>query len=113
MTAFKGEIWLANLNPVKRENEVGKTRPVLIFQNDDLNSSEYLTTIILPLTTSLIDNVEPLRFRVSKREKLLQKSDILVAQIRAIDNSRLVEKVAKLENWEIKKVKELFDEVLE
>jgi mRNA interferase MazF len=113
MTVFKGEVWLANLNPVKRANEVGKTRPVLIFQNDDLNSSEYPTTIILPLTTSLIDNAEPLRFRVLKREKLLQNSDVLVAQVRAIDNSRFVEKIAKLENWEMKRVKELFDEILE
>lgn len=48
MTAYRGEIWLANLNPVKKNNEVGKVRPVLIFQNDDLNESQYPTTIILP-----------------------------------------------------------------
>jgi mRNA interferase MazF len=31
--AYRGEIWLANLNPNKKNNEVGKTRPVLIIQD--------------------------------------------------------------------------------
>ena len=113
MTAYRGEIWIANLNPIKKSNEVGKVRPVLILQNDELNRSEYPTTIILPLSTSLIDDAEPLRFRVSKRDKLKKDSDILIAQIRSIDNSRLVEKVGELSKNEIEKVKELLDEILD
>jgi mRNA interferase MazF len=113
MMAYRGEIWIANLNPIKKSNEVGKVRPVLIFQNDELNRSEYPTTIILPLSTSLIDDAEPLRFRVTKRDNLKKDSDILIAQIRSIDNSRLVEKVGELSKNEIEKVKELLDEILE
>jgi mRNA interferase MazF len=113
MMAYRGEIWIANLNPIKKSNEVGKVRPVLIFQNDELNRSEYPTTIILPLSTSLIDDAEPLRFRITKRDKLKKDSDILIAQIRSIDSSRLVEKVGELSKNEIEKVKELLDEILE
>ena len=112
MTAYKGEIWLANLNPVKKSNEVGKTRPVLVFQNNDLNESSYPTTIILPLTTVLIDNAEPLRLRVLKRENLKKDSDLLLAQIRAIDNSRLIEKLAILKEEELLKVKSLLNEII-
>lgn len=107
----RGEIWLANLNPVKKNNEMGKIRPVLVFQNDELNHSEYPTTIIIPLTTSLIDDAEPIRMRVKKREKLLQDSDLVITQIRSIDNDRFVEKLASIKIEEMKKVKELFDEV--
>jgi mRNA interferase MazF len=107
----RGEIWLANLNPVKKNNEMGKIRPVLIFQNDELNHSEYPTTIVIPLTTSLIDDAEPIRMRVKKREKLLQDSDLVITQIRSIDNNRFVEKLASLKTDEMKKVKELFDEI--
>jgi len=107
----RGEIWLANLNPVKKNNEMGKIRPVLIFQNDELNHSEYPTTIVIPLTTSLIDDAEPIRMRVEKREKLLQDSDLVITQIRSIDNNRFVEKLASLKTDEMKKVKELFDEI--
>lgn len=70
MTALRSEIWLANLNPSKKSNEIGKIRPVVIFQNDELNQSSYPTTVILPLTTALIDEAKPLRFRVKKRENL-------------------------------------------
>lgn len=112
MTALRSEIWLANLNPSKKSNEIGKIRPVLIFQNDELNRSSYPTTVILPLTTSLIDHAKPLRFRVNKRDKLQKDSDILIAHIRSIDNVRLIEKVATLSEEEMIEVKELLDEVL-
>ena len=112
MTAYRGEIWLANLNPVKKNNEVGKVRPVLILQNDDLNESSYPTTVILPLTTSLVEDAQPLRMRICKRENLKEDSDILIAQIRAIDNERLIEKLCVLSAKELKIVKQLLDEVL-
>lgn len=112
MTAYRGEIWLANLNPAKRANEVAKVRPVLVVQNNDLNESAYATTIILPLTTSLIEDAEPLRMRITKRERLKEDSDLLIAQIRAIDNERLSEKLATLSDKEMQAVKGFLDEVL-
>jgi len=112
MMALRSEIWLANFNPSKKSNEIGKIRPVLIFQNDELNRSSYPTTVILPLSTSLIDNAKPLRFRVNKREQLEKDSDILIDHIRSIDNIRLIEKVATLNEDEMIEVKELLDEVL-
>jgi mRNA-degrading endonuclease toxin of MazEF toxin-antitoxin module len=36
------ELWLANLNPVKKNNAMGKIRPVLIFQNNELNHASTL-----------------------------------------------------------------------
>ncbi len=112
MTALRSDIWLANLNPSKKSNEIGKIRPVVIFQNDELNKSSYPTTIILPLTTELIDDAQPLRFRVSKRENLKKDSDVLIAHIRSVDNIRLIEKVASLSENEMIEIKELLDEVL-
>lgn len=112
MTACRGEIWLINLNPIKKNNEIGKIRPALVLQNDELNSANYPTTIILPLTTSLIDDAEPLRYRVSSRDKLEQDSDILIANIRAIDNARFIEKLAILSSKEVFYIKNLLDEVL-
>ena len=112
MTAYRGEIWLTNFNPVKKNNEIGKIRPALVLQNDELNAGNYATTIVLPLTTSLIDDAEPLRYRVTKREKLEKDSDILIANIRAIDNTRFVEKLATLSRQELFIIKNLLDEVL-
>lgn len=85
-----GEIWLANLNPNKGK-EPGKARPVLILQEQALLDAEHPTTIIMPLTTQLIDDAYPLRVRINKSSKLLKPSDIIIDQIRAIDNRRLIE----------------------
>jgi mRNA interferase MazF len=83
-----GTIWLANLNPGKG-TEPGKTRPVLILQDQALLDAGHPSTIIIPLTTNLIDDAEPLRVRVKAREKLAKDSDLLIDQIRTIDNRRL------------------------
>ncbi len=85
----KGEIYLARLNP-KKGNEVGKIRPILIYQTNFLNDCEHPTTIVLPISTHLIDNSYPLRYRLNKRDNLEKNSDILCDQIRAIDNQRII-----------------------
>jgi mRNA interferase MazF len=109
----KGEIWLANLNPAKKNNKVGKIRPVLIFQINDLNHNQYPTTITIPLTTSLIDDAEPIRIRILKRDNLLKDSDLILTQIRAIDNTRLIKKIASLTRKEYGTVKTLFQELID
>jgi mRNA interferase MazF len=85
-----GDIWLANLNP-GRGTEPGKTRPVIILQNQVLLDVEHPSTLIIPLTTNLIDKAEPLRLRIKSQDKLKKDSDLLIDQIRAIDNLRLIE----------------------
>ena len=85
-----GEIWLANLNP-GRGSEPGKIRPVLILQNQALLDADHPSTLIIPLTTNLVENTEPLRIRIAAAEKLQQDSDLLIDQLRAIDNNRLIE----------------------
>lgn len=84
----RGEVWLANLNP-RRGTEAGKTRPVLIVQAQPLIDAGHLSTLIIPLTTNLVDDAEPLRIRVAAQSSLLRDSDLLVDQLRAIDNRRL------------------------
>ncbi|HFU74866.1 MAG TPA: type II toxin-antitoxin system PemK/MazF family toxin [Arcobacter sp.] len=113
MMVSRGDIYLANLNPVKKNNEIGKIRPVVVYQNDELNHSYYPTTIIFPLSTDLVNEAEPLRMRISKRDNLEKDSDLIVTQIRAIDNRRLIKKIAKLKKEELIKLKQLFDEVVE
>lgn len=84
----QGEIWLANLNPGKG-SEPGKTRPVLIVQGQALLDAGHPSTLVIPLTTNLIEDAEPLRIRVAAHGKLKQDSDLLIDQLRAIDNRRL------------------------
>ncbi len=96
------DIWIADLNP-SRGSEPGKTRPVVIVQTDLLNDS-HLSTIVCPVTTNIQPEVELLRVHL-KKTQLDKLSDILVDQIRAIDNKRLIKKVGKLNEEQIKILK--------
>jgi mRNA interferase MazF len=87
------DIWLANLNPSKG-TEPGKIRPVVVIQTNLLNG-EHPSTIVCPITTNVQPELEILRIHL-KKTQLDKPSDVLVDQIRAIDNRRLIEKVAKL-----------------
>lgn len=112
MMVSKGDIWLVNLNPQKKSNEIGKTRPCVVIQNSILNQSDYATVIILPMTTVMIDDAQPLRFRVKKRAELAEDSDILVAHVRAVDKERLLQKLGELSSAEMEKLRLLFNEVV-
>ena len=87
------DIWLADLNP-SRGTEPGKTRPVVIVQTDLLNET-HLSTLICPITTNVKLEIELLRIHL-KKGQLEKLSDILVDQIRAIDNKRLIKKLGQL-----------------
>jgi len=84
-----GAVWLADLNP-QRDTEPGKMRPVLIIQNQALLDAGHPSTLVIPLTTRLIEDAAPLRLRLSARDRLDRDSDLLIDQVRAIDNQRLV-----------------------
>lgn len=86
----RGEIWLADLEP-KRGTEPGKTRPVLIIQAQALLDTRHPSTLIVPLTTNLVNDAEPLRLRVAATDQLRRDSDLLIDQLRAIDNRRLIQ----------------------
>lgn len=89
-TRKRGEVWLADLNP-RRGTEPGKTRPVLVVQAQALIDAEHPSTLIVPLTTRLVDDAEPLRIRIRASGALRKDSDLLIDQVRAIDNRRLVQ----------------------
>lgn len=96
MTIKQFEIWIADLNP-KIGTEPGKTRPVIAVQTDLLNRVKHPSTIICPITTNVKKGSEILRVHLEKGiANLHQDCDIMIDQIRAIDNKRLVKKIGKL-----------------
>ena len=90
------EIWTADLNP-QIGTEPGKTRPVLIVQTNLLNKIPHTSTLIIPITTNVQKDSQILRVNVRKGScGLDEDSDIMIDQIRAIDNKRLLRKIGFL-----------------
>ena len=98
----RGDIITVNLNP-KKGHEVGKIRPAVIISNDDEN--KILDTVILiPLSSDLIDNMEPYRMRLNQRDNLKQDSDILINQVRTLSKLRIKEHIATITNNEYENI---------
>ena len=96
MAALKRyDIWIADLNP-RLGTETGKIRPVVIIQTDFLNNI-HLSTIICPVTTNLVPSSKILRVHLPVRKPGVRlSSDILIDQIRSIDNKRFIKRVGTL-----------------
>jgi mRNA interferase MazF len=95
MKIRKFHVYLADLNP-RMGTEPGKTRPVVVLQTDLLNDEHY-STVICPVTTNVIKESSILRIHLNANECGLKKnSDILVDQIRAIDNRRFIKELGVL-----------------
>ena len=88
MACKRGGIYLANFNPSKG-TEPGKIRPCIVMQSNLLNEAGHPSTTVLPLTTQLIEDAAPLRYRVTARDGLESDSDIMLDQTRTIDNQRI------------------------
>jgi mRNA interferase MazF len=100
------EIWIADLNP-QIVTEPGKTRPVLVIQSNLLNKIPHPSTLICPITTNVEKEADILRVHLKKGIANLQENcDIMIDQLRAIDNKRLIKKVGELPQDLIEKVKE-------
>ena len=106
------EIWLADLNP-QIGTEPGKTRPVLVIQTNLLNKIPHPSTIICPITTNVIKDSEILRVHLKKgTADLHQACDIMIDQVRTIDNTRLTYRIGVLPDELITVVKENIQIVL-
>ena len=89
------EIWLADLSP-RFGTEPGKTRPVLVVQSSLLNQV-HPSTIVCPITSNVRKGVSILRVNLDKTKGGLKKeSAVMIDQVRAIDNIRLIEKIGDL-----------------
>lgn len=94
MTVRRGEIWLANLNPIRGSERAG-TRPVLIFQNDTIN--RFTTTFLsIPLTTNLRRAALPSCPAIPQGEGGLKHDSVaLCHQLRVLDRAR------SMKGWEL------------
>ncbi len=103
MIIKKGDIFLANLEPVKG-SEQGGIRPVLIIQNNISNKYSPVT-IIAAITSKVYEKEFPTNIFISKKDSGLDKdSTIMLNQIRTIDNSRLIKRISSLDNFTMNQV---------
>ena len=105
MIVSRGEIQLAELNPVRGSEQAG-ARPILIFQTDAIN--RFTTTIIsIPFTTNLRRATLPSCVQVQTGEGGLTSDSVaLCHQLRVLDKIRLTKKLGKVSEIVMKEIEE-------
>ena len=87
-SAARGEIWLADLNPVRGHEQAGR-RPVLVVSVNQFNQSRADLVVIVPLTSTL--RTLPLHVVVQPPEGgLTNRSALLCEAVRSITKDRLL-----------------------
>lgn len=84
------DVWLVDLNPTKGR-EINKTRPCVVVSPNEMSALS--TVLMAPMSTKGFEY--PCRIECKLKGK---KGLILLDQIRAIDKSRLINKVGAISN---------------
>jgi len=94
----RGEIWWADFG-IPFGSEPGFRRPVLIIQDDDFNRSKIRTVVVVPLSTNLDLEFAPGNVLLAKDITRLSKDSVAVtSQISALDRTRLLDRISKIDD---------------
>lgn len=108
----RGHLYTADLNP-RFGSEAGKIRPVLVMRTNLINA-DHPSTLVCPLTTKVRPEVQVLRVHLRKGEAGLQEvSDIMIDQLRAIDNRRFKKEIGHLASARLTEVEEKLKLILD
>lgn len=90
----QGEIWYADLNPVRGSEQAG-FRPVVVLSGNLLNT--YLNIVIVaPLTTKIKNYKGHPVLSPDRTNGLKSESELLVFHIRSVSKDRLVKKQGRI-----------------
>lgn len=107
---MQGEIWQADLKPVKGSEQAGY-RPVVIISGNLLN--QYLpVVIVVPLTSKIKRYKGNPVLMPSPSNGLISESEMLIFHIRSVSKDRLVKKLGKIEIAELAQALKTLNEIL-
>ena len=105
ITPKQWHLYIVNLEP-RIGTKPGKQRPFVAIQPGEFGMHGLESTVILPITTKLVDNAFPLRVRIPKETAgLHDDSDIIIDQILAWDNNLFQNEIGKLPEFLIDQTK--------
>ncbi len=98
----RGEIWLTKLDPVQGNEQAG-TRPVLIIQDNILNT--YSPVTIGFCLTSQINKIYPSCVELLPEDSGLKKPSIVMTnQLRTLAKERLIKKLGQVNVTTLRKI---------
>ena len=105
----QGEIWFADLNPVKGSEQAG-LRPVVIVSGN-LANAHLPIVICCPLTTKIKNYKGNVVLEANEQNGLAETSEILTFHIRSMSKERLIRKTGNISVEQVAAIKKCFDEI--
>jgi len=107
-----GDVYLVEIPGIGGHEQAGY-RPAIIIQSE-YRLEEMPTVLIIPLTSKIKATAFPftLLIKPDQSNNLTSKSVALVFQLRAIDKRCLKQKLGDLKNSEVRKIKQLIEEMM-
>lgn len=106
---LRGEIWWADLNPVRGREQAG-IRPVLIISQDAFNQRSG-TVIALAVTSQEPKAAFPLTLELTSAQ-LPKRSWVKISQIRTLSTERLDTKISSVSVEELEQIVEGFNQLV-
>ena len=102
MNIERGDLVLTNFDPTKGA-KIQKTRPAIVVTNNVANKFSRVLMVV-PLTSQNLDTIFPHEILLPKTKGLAKLSKANVAQMRAIDRSRIKSKLGKVSAPTLKEI---------
>lgn len=100
----RGGVYLAKLNPAKLA-EVGKVRPVVILNSQEILDSLPPVVFVCPLSSKSQESFSYIHLRIAPRDNLEVESFALVERSRAVSSRRIVyPRIAQITEQETQKL---------
>lgn len=106
---LRGEIWWADLDPVRGHEQAG-TRPVLVISHDVFNARSG-TVIALALTSQPPSAHYPLTLELMSLE-LPKQSWVKISQIRTLSTERLTNRIGQISIEELDDIIDGLNEII-
>jgi len=95
-------MYWVNLNPIKGKEQRG-LRPCLVVSGNSMNQYSGLA-IVCPLTSVLKHYVGDVILSPNRENGLLERSEILVSQVRTVDQKRFQQRIGSIDPQQMKEV---------
>ena len=96
------DIYFADLNPIKGQEQKGK-RPVVIISGDTMNKNLGIF-IVCPISSKIKNYVGCVKLEKNKINKLSENSEIITFQIRTIAKERMIKKIGEITREQLKEI---------
>ncbi len=110
MSVKQGEIYMADLNPVKGSEQAGK-RPVVVISGNTMNGS-LPVVIVCPLTSQVKSYYGCVTLMHNKTNGLDADSEVITFQVRTVTQARLVKRLGKITQAQLKNIHTGLNQVL-